>query len=202
VEKALISVNHKTQTQMLTLTNTPSSNYVPPPEGIHSAVCVDVIDLGIQDTEFGPKHKLRLTFELEAKQDDGSPFKVSKSFTASLHPKATLAGFISKWRGKPVADGESINLEKLIGASATLVLGTWQNGDKSGVGIDAISKPTKKLSPSGSYDPAAARQRIAEYAAKQGKVTTPATAPVTTPAPKAPTPKPAAAPDESDDIPF
>lgn len=184
---------------MLTLTNTPTSNYTPPPEGIHSAVCVDVIDLGIQDTEFGPKHKLRLTFELEAKKEDGTtPFAVSKSFTASLHPKATLAQFIGKWRGKPIADGESINLEKLIGASATLVLGTWQNGDKAGVGIDAISKPTKKLAPSGTYDPAAARQRIAEYAAKKGN------APVAAPAPvkKAPTPKAEKVAEESDDIPF
>jgi hypothetical protein len=33
--------------------------------------------------------------------------------------------------------------------------------------IDAVSKPTRKVVPSGSYDPAAARQRLAEWKAKQ-----------------------------------
>lgn len=187
---------------MLTLTNKPTSDYTPPPEGIHSAVCVDVIDLGIQETEFGPKHQLRLSFELEAKKDDGTPFVVSKRFTASLHPKATLAQFLSKWRGKPVGEGESIDLEKLIGVSATLVLGSWQNGDKSGVGIDAISKPTKKLALSGSYDPAAARQRIAEYAAKKGTTPSPAAAPAPGPQPKAKAAPAPAADEAPDDIPF
>ena len=33
--------------------------------------------------------------------------------------------------------------------------------------IDAVSKPTKRLAASGSYDPALARQRIAEWKAKE-----------------------------------
>lgn len=147
------------------------SSYVQPPEGVHSALCVDVIDLGIVDSQFGPKPMVRLNFELEAKMDDGKPFTVGKSFTASVNPKANLAKFLSKWRGKAIAEGEEIDLDKLIGANATLILGPWTSpdGQKSGVGIDAVSKPSKKLKPSGHYDPKATRQRIKEKAEKYGK---------------------------------
>ena len=33
-------------------------NFRPPPEGLYNAVVVDVVDHGIQQTQFGPKHKL------------------------------------------------------------------------------------------------------------------------------------------------
>jgi hypothetical protein len=33
--------------------------------------------------------------------------------------------------------------------------------------IDAVSKPTKRVAPSGHYDPALARQRVAEWKAKE-----------------------------------
>ena len=43
--------------------------------------------------------------------------------------------------------------------------------------IDAVSKPTKRLVASGSYDPALARQRIAEWKAKEAGQAQPASAP-------------------------
>src|SRR3954469_5223098 len=89
-----------------------SADFVPHPEGIHPAVCVDVIDLGMVETEFqGQKRivpKLKRVFESEQKKDDGRSCVVSRRFTASLHPKARLAEFIGKWRGRPVVPGESI----------------------------------------------------------------------------------------------
>ena len=152
------------------ITNSPTSTYQPAPEGIHSALCVDVIDLGINPTPYGDKAQLRIVFELESKMDDGRPFTQSQKFTASLHPKATLAQFLAKWRGKPIGDNETLDLDKLLGAQATLVISHEQAKDGSGktfAVIDAISKATKKLTASGEYDPAAARQRIADYKAKQ-----------------------------------
>jgi hypothetical protein len=59
---------------------------------------------------------------------------------------------------------------------------------KTYASIDAVSKPTKKVTASGTYDPAAARQRYADWQAKQQAG----------PAPKATTPQaPAAAPVKS-----
>jgi hypothetical protein len=174
----------------LTLTCKDSGDFKPHPEGIHPAICVDVMDLGLVETDFqGVKkmvNKVKLTFESEAKGDDGKPCTVSKNFTASLHPKAKLSEFVGKWRGRQVVPGESIELKKLIGACCTLVISHQQNlSGKTYAAIDAVSKPTKKVTPSGTYDPAAARQRYADWKAKQ--VGTSAA-----PAPVAPQPAPAA----------
>ena len=203
----------------LTLTCKDSGDFKPHPEGIHPAVCVDVMDLGLVETDFqGVKkmvNKVKLTFESEALTDDGKRCTVFRSFSASLHPKSNLAAFAGKWRGRPVLPGETISLDKLIGASCTLVISHQQNKvGKTYANIDAVSKPTKKVTPSGTYDPAAARQRYAEWKAKQvagpsGRAPAPqaaapaptAVAPVAAPQP-APA-APAAAPfDNSDDVPF
>jgi hypothetical protein len=156
----------------LTLTCKDSGDFKPHPEGIHPAVCLDVMDLGLVETEFqGQKklvNKVKLTFETEAKTDDGKNCTVSKSFTASLHPKAKLSEFIGKWRGRPVVPGESVDLGKLIGACCTLVISHQKSmAGKTYASIDAVSKPTRKVTPSGTYDPAAARQRYADWKAKQ-----------------------------------
>lgn len=150
-----------------------SGDFKPHPEGIHPAVCVDVMDLGLVETEFqGQKrmvNKVKLVFESEQKSEDGKNCTVTKNFTASLHPKAKLADFLGKWRGRPVVPGETIDLAKLLGACCTLVISHQQNMvGKTYASIDAVSKPTKKVTASGTYDPAAARQRFAEWKAKQG----------------------------------
>jgi len=207
-----------------------SADFKPHPEGIHPALCVDVIDLGLVKTEFQGQErivpKVKVVFESEQKTDDGRNCTISKNFTASLHPKAKLAEFLGKWRGRPVLPGESIDLAKLIGACCTLVISHQQNlVGKTYASIDAISKPTKKLAPSGGYDPAAARQRIAEWKAKQQAVPAPNATPLANvPAPNmaaprtSPQPSPqrggpgglpnksiapqAAQPEADDDIPF
>jgi hypothetical protein len=149
-----------------------SGDFKPHVEGIHPAICIDVIDLGLVETEFQGQtrmvNKVKVVFETEQKLEDGRNCTISKNFTASLHPKAKLAEFLGKWRGRPVIPGETIDLAKLIGACCTLVISRQQNAvGRVYASIDAVSKPTKKLAPSGHYDPAAARQRIAEWQAKQ-----------------------------------
>ena len=156
----------------LTLTSKDGGDFKPHPEGIHPAACVDVVDLGLVETEFqGVKkmvNKVKLVFESELKTEDGKACTVSKNFTASLHPKAKLAEFLGKWRGRPVVPGETIDLAKLLGACCTLVISHQQNmSGKTYASIDAVSKPTRKVVASGHYDPAAARQRFAEWKAKQ-----------------------------------
>lgn len=154
-----------------------NSDYVPHPEGIHPAVCVDVIDLGMVDVKYGEEektvHKLRLVFETEEKMEDGRNFIVSKKFTASLHPKANLNKFISTWRGKTIHPDEEIELEKLIGVSCVLVISHQELPDgKVYASIDAVSKPTKKLTPSGGYDLIAAHARAEERKKKTAVVQT------------------------------
>ena len=208
----------------LILTCKDGGDFKPHPEGIHPAVCVDVMDLGLVETDFqGVRkmvNKVKLVFESEAKTEDGKPCTVFRSFSASLHPKSNLSSFLSKWRGRPVVPGECISLQQLIGASCTLVISHQQNlSGKTYAAIDAVSKPTKKVSPSGTYDPAAARQRYADWMAKQSGsqngaaphpspgLRPPSPAPASeghAAAPRSVTPAaPAAAPfDNSEDVPF
>ena len=129
-------------------------DFKPHPEGIHPAVCVDVIDLGLMESEFQGQrrlvNKVRLVFETEEKNGDGKNCTLSKSFTASLNSKAKLAEFLGKWRGRPIVPGETIDLGKLIGACCTLVISHQQNMvGRTYASIDAVSKPTRKVTASG-----------------------------------------------------
>lgn len=144
----------------------------PHPEGIHPAICIDVIALGLVEVVFQGQHKVvpkvKLVFETEQKTEEGTNYTVSKNFTASLHPKAKLCEYLSKWRGRPIAIGETIELQKLIGANCTLVISHAQNMvGRTYASIDAISKPTKKLLPSGTYNPEEMRRKIAEARARE-----------------------------------
>ena len=184
-----------------------SGDFKPHPEGIHPAICVDVVDLGLVETEFqGQKrmvNKVKVVFESEQKTEDGKACTVSKNFTASLHPKSNLSAFIGKWRGRPVLPGESISLDKLVGACCTLVISHQKNlSGKTYAGIDAVSKPTKKVTPSGTYDPEAARQRYADWKAKKAGAPVASAPQAAAPAPSksvAPAAAPAAAPAEDFD---
>jgi len=156
----------------LVLESKVGGDFKPHVEGIHPAVCVDVIDVGLVETEWQGQrrmvNKVRIAFETEQRNEDGKNCIITKTFTASLHPKAKLAEFLGKWRGRPVVPGESIDLSKLVGANCTLVISHQQNMvGRTYASIDAVSKPTKRLVASGSYDPALARQRIAEWKARE-----------------------------------
>lgn len=41
----------------------PESDFEPCPEGLHQAVCVDVIDRGVQPTKWGEKHQVTLVWD-------------------------------------------------------------------------------------------------------------------------------------------
>ena len=143
----------------------------PHPEGVYGGLCVDLVDLGMVDDEWNGQRKLvrklRLLFETDYRDEAGKAGLMAKTFTASLHQKSKLAGFMGTWRGRPVVPGESVDLKKLVGASCTLVISHRQNAvGRTYAAIDAVSKPTKKVAPSGQYDPAETRRRIAEWKIK------------------------------------
>ena len=97
------------------------NNYTPAPEGLHSAVCCDVEDLGEVDTGFGKKYKVKIYWQIEETNPDydNKPFVVSQRYTASLHEKANLRKMLEAWRGRKFNEEElqEVDLEKLIGAN-------------------------------------------------------------------------------------
>lgn len=99
----------------------PESKYTPAPEGLHPAVCCDVVDLGLVDDGFGQRHKVEIRWQLDLEVEDGSgrPVLVRKRYNNSLHEKATLRKDLETWRGRPFSKEElqGFDLEKLIGVS-------------------------------------------------------------------------------------
>lgn len=136
-----------------------NSNYEYPPFGDHQAVLCDIIDLGMEESEWqgkkSMKHKIRLVFQLECengeRRKDGSRFTVSKKFTRSLYQSALL-DFLTQWRGRAFTDEEldAFRMKSLYGANASLTYGELPSkmpGGKTYKGIVAIAKWNTKLGP-------------------------------------------------------
>jgi hypothetical protein len=130
------------------------SEFTPAPEGVHNAVCVDVVDLGMVENMWGKKHQLKVVWEIEAQMEDGRRFIVQKRYSASLHEKSTLSKDLKSWRGRAFTADElkGFDMEKVVGVACQLVV---IHNEKEGAiyaNIQSILKagPTR-LTPSGSY---------------------------------------------------
>lgn len=89
-------------------------DFDPVPEGSHLAVCDMFVDLGMQDSHFGAKHKiflrwqipaLRLKYEKDDEQFD-VPMTVGAQYTLSLSEKSNLRPILQSWRGKAFTPDE------------------------------------------------------------------------------------------------
>jgi hypothetical protein len=100
------------------------ADFKPAPAGLHQAVAVDVVDLGILNTSFGDKHKVSVRWQLAESMEDGKPYLIQKRYTLSLHEKSVLRHDLESWRGRPFTAEElrGFDLEKLIGANCQLVV--------------------------------------------------------------------------------
>ena len=94
--------------------------------GTYPARCIKVIDLGTQHGDYlgtaQVKKQVLITFELptelmESGEWAGSPYAISKFYTASLSEKATLRHDLEAWRGRPFTEEElkGFDLKNVIG---------------------------------------------------------------------------------------
>jgi hypothetical protein len=130
------------------------NDFVPCPEGVHNAVCVDVIDLGMVPGQWGTKRKLRLVWETDAKDENGKNFTVRKQYTASMHEKATLAKDLKSWRGRAFTPEElkGFDVERIVGAPCQLVIVHNEHDGAVYANVQNIMKAGElKLRPSGNY---------------------------------------------------
>jgi hypothetical protein len=106
-----------------------SKTYTPAPEGVHHAVCVDVIDLGMVESSFvdaqGHKklqHKINVAWQLSETRDDGKRYLVFKRYTLSLNEKATLRKDLESWRGRAFTRDEEMgfDVETVIGINCLI----------------------------------------------------------------------------------
>lgn len=136
-----------------------TSTFTPAPAGTHSAVCVDVIDLGIQQTSFGEKHRARFVWEIdETNPEFGAPFLVFATMNVSLHENATMGELLRRWRGRDFTaeELEGFDIENVLGAACLLTV--EHNTGSDGVTVYAnvssavpLAKGMAPLEPSGNY---------------------------------------------------
>ena len=130
------------------------TEFVPAPEGVHNAVCVDFVDLGIVNGQFGPKAMVKIVWEVEALMKDGRPFTVQKRYSASLHERSSLSQDLKGWRGKPFTadEAKAFDTEKLIGQPCQLVVTHNEHEGSVYANVDNVLKAgDKRLQPSGKY---------------------------------------------------
>lgn len=136
-----------------------AGNFTPCPEYTGPAVCVDVTPPETVQTDWGPKEKFRLVFEVAEPREDGSPFAVwSVGFTTSLNEKANFRRFLKQWFGRDLNAQElkEFDTETLIGRPAFLVVTHSEgNNGETYANIAAIT-PHKEahgepLQPSGKF---------------------------------------------------
>lgn len=138
------------------------SEYPLCPDGLHSAVLVDAVDLGQQESKFGTKHKLSLVFETQLQDDEGKSFILVKRYTWSLHEKSNLRKDLERFRGlkftlEELTDG--VDLESYIGMSCQILVVHNETEDRVYANIESMlpyknSKGKIKyfeLEPSGTY---------------------------------------------------
>lgn len=86
--------------------------FTPAPEELHSAVCCDVVDLGLQQTPWGGSHKVEVRWQLENHDPKAEkPFMVVQRYTLSLHAKSLLRPMLEAWRGQKLKADELEGLE-------------------------------------------------------------------------------------------
>lgn len=98
------------------------THFEPAPPGLHSAVCVDVVDLGIVDGKFGPKRKLKIIWQTKAKNKMGERFQIRASYTQSLSEGSNLRRDLESWRGRSFTPEErkAFDVERLIGVNCQI----------------------------------------------------------------------------------
>ena len=128
-------------------------DYIPAPEGSHSAVCVDVVDLGILEVTYNgrteKKHMIRLVWQIDQDMNNGKPFCVSRRFTLSLHKKAALRATLEGWRGRTFTEAElaGFDLEALIGSPCLLTIIHVAHDGSTFANVSTVMKPPPGMKP-------------------------------------------------------
>jgi hypothetical protein len=152
-------------------------DYQDPPLGLACGLCIDVVDLGEEQSPFPDKngnlkmqYKIQIVWQLHNENEDGEPavrtdgrpMRISKFYTLSLNEKANLRQDLDSWRGVPFTNEElmdGFDVEKLIGVQAKLNIITKKNKKgENKVVVDSVLKPSKR-DPAIKQDPLFKREK-------------------------------------------
>lgn len=153
---------------MILKENNSGSDFEPIEEGLYDAICVTVAGIGRQETPWGDKEKLILTWELPTVrrewEKDGEkhegPAHLSNTYTASISPNAKLRSILESWRGKPFSPEElqGFDLVNILGAPCQVLIkhNTAKDGRVFANVVDVLKSSGGKHEPESElvhYDP-------------------------------------------------
>jgi len=134
------------------------------PEGLHAAVCCDVVDLGLVDTQFGGSPRSRSAGSL--KKPSTRTGAESAGGPAAVHQQpareAKLRGVLETWRGGKFTrdDLRGFDLEKLIGESCQVqVIHNVSDEGQTFANVNTVI-PLGKGMPRVSVDPGYVRRSL------------------------------------------
>ena len=118
-------------------------------KGQYSGTCYRIVDLGTTEQEYegvkSKKKRIQITFEVtgsidgtnEHEMQDGRPFAVSHTYTASLFESASLRKHLVSWRGKNFTEEEEAGFDvtKLLGCTANVEVGHTSGGNAKIIGL-------------------------------------------------------------------
>jgi hypothetical protein len=119
------------------------------PKGVHAARCIQVIDLGTQESKFGAKHKVQLAFELVDEseifnEDKGEEnFVLYRTYSMSLAQKASLTRDISSWLNKKFGKNDEFDLDELLNAPCQVQVSHNEVDGETYANISSIMAPKK-----------------------------------------------------------
>ncbi len=107
------------------------------PEGTHLAACYLLVDLGMQESVYGAKHKMIVGWEVpdHTIERDGvrEPMTVHAFYTVSLNEKANLRQVLEGWRGRAFTEQEleGFDVSKILGAPCMISVHHKQKDQKT-----------------------------------------------------------------------
>ena len=152
---------------MIVAEKTGGSKFEPIEEGLYPALCVSIAGIGVQETPWGDKEKLVMTFEIPSIEreweKDGEVTKgrahISSTFTCSLASKAKLREILESWRGQAFTPEElkGFDLSAILGKSCQVLIKHTHKDDKTYANIREVLKysgdPLTTDTPLVNYDP-------------------------------------------------
>ena len=129
-----------------------SGDYELAPVGVYRAVCTRLLNLGMQETNYGDKHQIHLAFEIDENMADGRPFLMMQNYTLSLNSKARLRNDLEAWRGRAFTAEElsGFDLKTVLGKPLQISVVHSQDGKYANIGsMMPLGRGQEALAPSG-----------------------------------------------------
>jgi len=106
-------------------------------EGLHNVVIKKVDDLGAEETNFGTKDRIRVTFEAQDQKDkEGKPVNVTVKYTKSLHAKSAFVKTLLAPLG--ISAGSEFDTDELIGTKCQVVIQHKESEGKTYANVTAV----------------------------------------------------------------